>query len=97
MPSEITTSFLEVWIKQGIPNWHLKASGSITKTYCLFKSHYFPDLLNKTHACLFSILLATGHMQSIEEHIIMQNEGTITLYPELCLEWEMYVNELEFE
>ena len=36
-------------------------------------------------------------MQSIEEHIIMQNEWTITLYPELCLEWEMYVNELEFE
>jgi hypothetical protein len=36
-------------------------------------------------------------MQSIEEHIITQNEGEITLYPELCLEWEMFVNELEFE
>jgi hypothetical protein len=36
-------------------------------------------------------------MQSIEEHIITQNEGGITLYPELCLEWEMFVNELEFE
>ncbi len=39
-------------------------------------------------------------MHNIEEHIFMQNEVEIILYPELCqlgLEWEMYVNELEFE
>lgn len=39
-------------------------------------------------------------MHSIEEYCITQNEVEITLYPELCqdgLEWEMYVNELEFE
>jgi hypothetical protein len=36
-------------------------------------------------------------MQFIEEHTITQNEGEIILYPELCLEWDMFVNELEFE
>jgi len=39
-------------------------------------------------------------MHSIEEYCITQKEAEITLYPELCqdvLEWDMYVNELEFE
>ncbi|MFM8587163.1 MAG: hypothetical protein ACKOBX_02315 [Bacteroidota bacterium] len=40
------------------------------------------------------------HMQFLDEYFITQKEAEITLYPELCqdvLEWDMYVNELEFE
>lgn len=40
---------------------------------------------------------AIAIMQMIEEHIITQTEEEIILYPELCLEWELFVNELEFE
>lgn len=36
-------------------------------------------------------------MQLLEEQIITQIGEEITLYPELCLEWDVFVNELEFE
>lgn len=36
-------------------------------------------------------------MQTIEDQFISQLEEEIILYPELCLEWDVFVNELEFE
>lgn len=38
-----------------------------------------------------------AEMQTLEQHTITQSEEEITLYPELCLEWDVFVNELEFE
>lgn len=36
-------------------------------------------------------------MQKIDEPVITQTEEEITLYPGLRLEWDIFVNELEFE
>ena len=46
---------------------------------------------------MFYLSKTLANMQMIEEHIITQSEEEITLYPELCLEWDVFVNELEFE
>jgi hypothetical protein len=36
-------------------------------------------------------------MQTIEQQIIPEIQEEVILYPELCIEWDLFVNELEFE